>query len=155
MLSEQCFTCSPFSEYNSKMFCAFSIVYRGVYVKPRHHVPTEGARHAHVLSGSQQDHAHVEALGGQVVHRDHGCLPASLGCTSLRNCVFLNEYEYHVQLTSPAQPAQRSYSSASLCRAIQPAFKTIEKIIAFARCLHTKIDASRFLGPEQFSWGLR
>ena len=43
----------------------------------------------------------------------------------------------------------------SLCRAIQPAFKTIEKIIAFAICLPTKIDASRFSGLEQFFGGLR
>ncbi len=52
------------------------------------------------------------------------------------------------------QPAQPSPAQPSHLQAVDlppsNASKTIEKIIAFAICLHEEIDASRFSGPEQF-----
>ena len=41
-------------------------------------------------------------------------------------------------------------ADASIDRGAGNRSKTVEKIIAFAICLHEEIDASRFSGPEQF-----
>ena len=66
----------------------------------------------------------------------------------------LNEYEYHVQLASPASPAQPVGTVVRpFARARSRCSKTIENPLAFAICLHKEIDASRFSGPEQFSAG--
>ena len=49
--------------------------------------------------------------------------------------------------------AESTDADASIDRGARKRSKTIEKIIAFAICLPTKIDASRFSGPEQFFAG--
>ena len=46
--------------------------------------------------------------------------------------------------------AESTDADASIDRGARKSSKTIEKIIAFAICLHEEIDASRLSGPEQF-----
>ena len=59
----------------------------------------------------------------------------------------------NITVNQPAQPSPASLQPARLQAVDLPpsnASKTVEKIIAFAICLHEEIDASRFSGPEQF-----
>ena len=78
--------------------------------------------------------------------------------------IFLNEYEYHVQLASPASPASpaqpspaqpsHSYSSENFARARSiELLKNDRKVICVSQCLHKEIDEFRFSWPEQFSAG--
>ena len=59
----------------------------------------------------------------------------------------------NITVNQPAQPSPARSRLQAVHLPPSNASKTVEKIIAFAICLPTKIDASRFSGPEQFFAG--
>ena len=84
------------------------------------------------------------------------CLPNKIDASRFsvpEQFFFWRALYFHQEIERRFFDAESTDADASIDRGARKRSKTVEKIIAFAICLPTKIDASRFSGPEQFFAG--